>query len=70
MFFFRKAGITHHDIKDENVLINRKTLECKIIDFGCARPYNTSMVSFMANIFSAPTHFWVFTFITKSKIQF
>ena len=42
---FRQAGITHHDIKDENVLINVQTLEAKVIDFGCARPVSNAPVS-------------------------
>ena len=31
-----KSGVLHRDIKDENVLINVKTFDVKIIDFGCA----------------------------------
>ena len=31
-----KSGIVHRDIKDENILINPKTLQIKMIDFGCA----------------------------------
>ena len=30
------AGISHRDIKDENILINPETLQIFIIDFGCA----------------------------------
>ena len=30
------VGISHRDIKDENILINPETLQIFIIDFGCA----------------------------------
>ncbi|KAJ3145101.1 Serine/threonine-protein kinase pim-2 [Geranomyces michiganensis] len=29
-------GLLHNDLKDENILINRKTLDIKLIDFGSA----------------------------------
>ena len=46
---FRRVGLTHHDIKDENVVINYRTLECKLIDFGCARLYKSTEVSYLQN---------------------
>ena len=33
---YNQKGISHNDIKDENILINPETLEIRIIDFGCA----------------------------------
>ncbi|KAK2845530.1 hypothetical protein Q7C36_010384 [Tachysurus vachellii] len=34
----RARGVFHHDIKEENILINPHTLEVKLIDFGCGTP--------------------------------
>lgn len=30
----KKKGVLHHDVKEDNILLNPKTLEVKLIDFG------------------------------------
>lgn len=42
-----KRGVFHRDIKPENIMINPKTLQIKLIDFGCGdlrkkQPYTIS----------------------------
>lgn len=37
MDFLHTKGFLHRDIKPENFIINRDTLEVKMIDFGTSR---------------------------------
>ena len=34
------AKVCHRDLKDENIIINPSTLECRLIDFGCATKFS------------------------------
>jgi len=36
----QKKEVLHRDIKDENILLNEKTNQIKIIDFGCATEFD------------------------------
>ena len=42
---FQAAGISHRDIKDENILFNPSTGDIKIIDFGCATKSDSTQAS-------------------------
>ncbi|TPX32130.1 hypothetical protein SmJEL517_g04701 [Synchytrium microbalum] len=55
--FLHKLGYSHNDVKDENIMINTKTREVKIIDFGSATPLipgQTASLFFGTKKFAAP----------------
>ena len=39
-----KSRVLHRDLKDENILISTKSLEVKIIDFGCATDFDPDLI--------------------------
>ncbi|CBY13891.1 unnamed protein product [Oikopleura dioica] len=57
------VGISHRDIKDENILINRETLQVFIIDFGCA-----SRTGLSSNPCGTP-EYWAPEVFTETEVE-
>ena len=58
-----KYGVCHRDLKHENVLIDYKTLQIKIIDFGCAQKITSrseKFANFAGTIEFTPPEFFAF----------
>ena len=54
-----EAGLCHRDIKDENIVICPKTLNVKLIDFGCATELSEGVSSdFSGTPEFYPPEFW------------
>ena len=54
-----QAGISHRDIKDENLIVNVKTLDIKLIDFGCATlAFEGDQFDFSGTPEFYPPEFW------------
>lgn len=51
-----KKGVSHRDIKPDNIMVNPKTKKIKIIDFGIAKKYisrkqKTDMLTITGTLF-------------------
>ena len=55
----QKSGISHRDIKDENIIIDLTTLQVKLIDFGCATTdFEGEYTDFSGTPEFYPPEFW------------